>query len=174
MPIAMFCRSQALVPPAAGDGQRQEDIPMPIEELATQDQAHHLRYFDSAQHNVMHHLPPPPNPVVPDELGFNDYATPIEDPGARAQVYDPPTPQFQRNDVFAYAPQRATAGPDRAFPDEWLYQVPALILPRAENLRRLASRYVHHPDARVDMVRVEPGPAGRFKVVITLEIDNFL
>jgi len=46
--------------------------------------------------------------------------------------------------------------------------------PAAENLRRLASRYVHHPDSQVDMVRMEPGSAGRYKVVIALEISDIL
>ena len=44
----------------------------------------------------------------------------------------------------------------------------------AENLRRLASRYVHHPDSQVEMVRMEPGSAGRNKVVIVLEMADFL
>jgi len=42
--------------------------------------------------------------------------------------------------------------------------------PAAENLRRLASRYVNHPDSQVDTVRMEPSStSGRYKVVIALE-----
>ena len=41
--------------------------------------------------------------------------------------------------------------------------------PAAENLRRLAIRYLQHPDAQVGMVNMEAGAAGRFKVVIVLE-----
>jgi len=44
----------------------------------------------------------------------------------------------------------------------------------AENLRRLASRCVHHPDSQVDVVRMEPGTGGRYKVVIVLEMTDFL
>lgn len=40
---------------------------------------------------------------------------------------------------------------------------------QAEDLRRLAIRYLHHPDAQVGMVSLGAGAAGRFKVVITLE-----
>ena len=39
----------------------------------------------------------------------------------------------------------------------------------ADNLRRLAIRYLHHPDAQVGMVSMEAGAGGRFKVVIVLE-----
>ena len=46
--------------------------------------------------------------------------------------------------------------------------------PAAENLRRLAARYIHHPDSQVDMVQMEPGSAGRSKVVIVLEVADFL
>ena len=42
------------------------------------------------------------------------------------------------------------------------------------NLRRLAGRYLNHPDSQVDMVRMEPGSAGRYKVVIVLEMADFL
>jgi hypothetical protein len=43
----------------------------------------------------------------------------------------------------------------------------------AENLRRLAIRFIHHPDTQVEVVRMELGPAGRVKVIISLEIaDN--
>ena len=44
----------------------------------------------------------------------------------------------------------------------------------AENLRRLASRCVHHPGSQVDVVQMEPGTAGRYKVVIVLEVTDFL
>ena len=67
----------------------------------------------------------------------------------------------ERN-LFDYVPQHNAPGLVRgAFP------------PRAPtpnlNLRRLAIRYLHHPDAQVGMVSMEAGAAGRFKVVIVLE-----
>ena len=46
--------------------------------------------------------------------------------------------------------------------------------PATENLRRLASRYLLHPDSKIDMVRMEPGSGGRYKVVIVLEIADLL
>ena len=43
-----------------------------------------------------------------------------------------------------------------------------------DNLRRLASRCIHHPDSQVDAVRMEPDTTGRYKVVIVLEVTDFL
>ena len=41
-----------------------------------------------------------------------------------------------------------------------------------ETVRRLASRYVHHPDVQVGVVSVEALATGRFKVVIIFESDD--
>jgi hypothetical protein len=77
---------------------------------------------------------------------------------------------------YAPGPQLLVPGPSRAeLPDPWAsYDAPVRDYPLADNLRRLSRRYLDHPDALVDMVRIEPGHAGRFKVVITLETANFL
>ena len=61
-----------------------------------------------------------------------------------------------------------------ALPEPSAHQAPALGQSKAENLRRLASRYLNHPDSQIDMVRMEPGSAGRYKVVIVLEMADFL
>ena len=39
-------------------------------------------------------------------------------------------------------------------------------------MRRLTSRYLHHPNSRVDVVCIEPGAADQFKVVIVLEVAD--
>jgi hypothetical protein len=46
-------------------------------------------------------------------------------------------------------------------------------MPAAENLRRLASRFLCHPDSQIVLIRMEPGPDGRFRVVISLEMADF-
>ena len=80
----------------------------------------------------------------------------------------------QGNDIFGYAPQGVVPGPiHAAFPASSTHR-PAPGQSAAENLRRLASLYVHHPDSQVDMVRMEAGTAGRYKVVIVLEITHLL
>ena len=56
------------------------------------------------------------------------------------------------------------SGPTQtAFPDPSTHRPHALGQPAVENLRRLASRRVHHPDSQVDMVRMEPGALGDTK-----------
>ena len=67
---------------------------------------------------------------------------------------------------FDYVPQHNAPGIVRsAFPP----RAPTPNQAGAENLRRLAILYLHHPDAQVGMVSMEAGAAGRFKVVIVLE-----
>jgi len=66
-------------------------------------------------------------------------------------------------------------GPTQAtFPGLSAHRGPEATQPAAENLRRLASRCVHHPDSQIDVVRMEPGTGGRYKVVIVLEMTDFL
>ena len=50
----------------------------------------------------------------------------------------------------------------------------ALDLSVPERLRRLAGRYVNNPDSTVSGVHLEPGPSGRFQVVITIDIRDIL
>ena len=79
------------------------------------------------------------------------------------------------NDCVGYAPQGVVPSPTQAtLPGPSAHRAPVPAQAAAENLRRLASRCVHHPDSQVDVVRMEPGTAGRYKVVIVLEMTNFL
>lgn len=74
---------------------------------------------------------------------------------------------------FGYVPQHDAQGPvQAAFPHLFVHRVPTLNQGGAENLRRLAFRYLYHPDTQVGMVSMEAGAAGRFKVVIVLESDG--
>ena len=45
--------------------------------------------------------------------------------------------------------------------------------PAAENLRRLASRFLHHPDSQIILVHIEPDAAGRFRITISFEMVDF-
>jgi len=83
------------------------------------------------------------------------------------------------NGNFGRAPEDSDVVPgptQAAFSNSSPHRAPDVGQPAAENpsLRRLASRYIHHPDSQVDMVRMEPGSVGRYKVVIVLEIADFL
>ena len=43
-----------------------------------------------------------------------------------------------------------------------------------ESLRHVARHYVNRPESVVNTVRLEPGAAGRFRVVIVLEVTDIL
>jgi len=81
----------------------------------------------------------------------------------------------QGDDSFGYFPQGVVPGPTQAaLPDPSAHRAPAVGQPAAENLRRLANYYVNHSDSQVNVVRMEPGSAGRYQVVIVLEMADFL
>ena len=83
----------------------------------------------------------------------------------------------QGSDPFGNALQGVQVVPDptrAALPDSSVHRAPALGQSTADNLRRLASRYLNHPDSQIDVVRMEPGSAGRYRVVIVLEMADFL
>ena len=68
-------------------------------------------------------------------------------------------------DPFGYVPHhKAPALVRGAFPHPFVSRMPTPNPAGAENLRRLASRYLHQPDAQVGMVSMESGAAGRFTV----------
>jgi hypothetical protein len=76
---------------------------------------------------------------------------------------------------LGYPAQQIALGPvQAAFPDPFAYRIPAPGQPAADNLRRLASRYLHHHNSQVSMVCMEPSAAGHCKVVIVLEMADIL
>ena len=73
-------------------------------------------------------------------------------------------------DNIGFAPTQERAGPPNiGFP--WAQAPDASI---AESRRRLASRYLNNPNAYVATIRLEPGPSGRFEVIITLEMMDIV
>jgi len=83
-----------------------------------------------------------------------------------------------QNNHFGYAPRddgHLVPGPSQpTVPGPSAYRAPPPGQQSAtEDLRQLASRCVHYPSSQVDMVRMEPSTAGRFKVVIVLEMAGF-
>lgn len=73
-------------------------------------------------------------------------------------------------DIFGDAAQPAPANTAPDGLNAWPHDDPAPGA-TAENLRQLASRYLDLPGSQVDMVHVERDPAGRFRVIIALEIQ---
>jgi hypothetical protein len=82
----------------------------------------------------------------------------------------------ENNFQFDYGAQLLVPGPARA--EAWAHNAPVRDYPPAENLGRLARRYLDHPNSEVtqvdSIVRIEPGHAHRYKVVITLEMPDAL
>ncbi|KAI0289552.1 hypothetical protein BC826DRAFT_1106912 [Russula brevipes] len=95
-------------------------------------------------------------PVIPPQTQFN-------------------APEGQEHGHFGHAPQHVAPGTARAaFPDPFSHQIPAPEPQAAEHLRLLVDRYLRHPVSQVDMLCIEPGVAGRFKVVMVLDVADFL
>jgi hypothetical protein len=69
----------------------------------------------------------------------------------------------------------ADAGPDQAIHEELPHQGRMPNDPAAELLRQLANHYLHQPGSQVNVVHMEPAPAGgMIRVVITLELASLL
>ena len=79
--------------------------------------------------------------------------------------------QLQLNQENAgYAHLRDTAGPLQVQFSAPRDQTQVFDMSVADILRRLAGRYVNDPQSLVNAIHLEPGPSGRFQVVIILEI----
>lgn len=77
--------------------------------------------------------------------------------------------QENRDGLFAQLPAVA---PREAIPGIEPRQAPPANMPPPNGLRNLAGHYLNNPDARVNMVFIEPGPGGRFEVWIALELTD--
>ncbi|KAI0289539.1 hypothetical protein B0F90DRAFT_1793546 [Multifurca ochricompacta] len=137
--------------------------------MHAQGRPHDPLYMSRGPPDMGVHYPPVLINAMPPYIYHNVGAT--QSIPVQAQVA---TPELQGNGGFGYAPHYTAPVPTGAFPNEWLHQAPVPSEPVAELLRQLASHYLHHPDSLVDMVRMEPGNTGRFKVVITLQLADIL
>ncbi|KAH9015750.1 hypothetical protein EDB83DRAFT_235926 [Lactarius deliciosus] len=163
-------------PHAAGDGRQEvhlERIPRPMANVAMQGRMEypHPQAMDSPRYNAAQdHLPPPPYPEVPYMHVHQGVGAAQGDP---VQPYAF-APGFQGNPdgLFGYGARFPAANPPEAFPGIWPLPAPLVNMPPVNGLRNLASRYLNHPDTRVSMVRIEPGPGGHFEVWITLELAD--
>ncbi|KAI0000565.1 hypothetical protein BJV77DRAFT_396000 [Russula vinacea] len=157
---------QAWVPPAP-NGQpegHQEDIPPPVRGFARLGGMQDPRRLDVACRGVVDYHPQ-------QLLGNPAYIYPDVGPaqGIPEQAHSNAPVDIERN-PFGHVPQNNAPGfVHAAFPHPFVHRIPTPNQAGAENLRRLASRYLHQPDAQVGMVSVEAAAGGQFKVVIILE-----
>jgi hypothetical protein len=80
----------------------------------------------------------------------------------------------QEHDILGFPQHGPPLPAQAAFPGPVAHQFPAPGQPAVENLRRLAIRFLHHPDSQVDLVSMEPGAPGLCRVVIILELADVL
>ena len=83
----------------------------------------------------------------------------------------PPLQQYQEN--VGHAPLHEVVDPPQVEMGTALNR-DAVDLSVPARLRRLAGRYVSNPYSIVNGVRLEPGPSGRFQIVITIDIGDIL
>jgi hypothetical protein len=80
----------------------------------------------------------------------------------------------QNQDATGYARLHEQVRLPRAQTAAGLDQAQVFNLLVMESLRHVARHYVNHPESLVNTVRLEPGAAGRFRVVIVLEVTDIL
>ncbi|KAI9428335.1 hypothetical protein H4582DRAFT_2073468 [Lactarius indigo] len=129
------------------------------------------RYVDASNYNAAHYHPRPlPYPEV-------QYMHVQRDEGVAeavpAQVH-PFAPEVQENHdgLFGYGAQSPALDPLEAFPGVRPHPAPPADIPPTNGLRNLASRFLNNPGTHVNMLRIEPGPGGRFEVWIALELAD--
>ena len=72
-----------------------------------------------------------------------------------------------------YGAHLPAADPPEAFPGVRLYPAPPVDNPPAvDGLRNLARHFLNNPGTLVNMLRIVPGPGGRFEVWIALELAD--
>ncbi|KAH8985438.1 hypothetical protein EDB86DRAFT_2958834 [Lactarius hatsudake] len=161
-------------PHMAGDDQQdvhREGIPQPVGNMIVQGEMQYPPRVEVPNYNVAHYHPPlPPYPEVPYMPMHRDVGVAEVVP---AQAH-PFAPEVQGNDdgLIGYGAQFPVADPPEAFPGVWPHPAPPANMLPADGLRNLAGRYINNPDTRVNMLRIEPGPGGRFEVWIALELAD--
>ncbi|KAF8475316.1 hypothetical protein DFH94DRAFT_119620 [Russula ochroleuca] len=164
----------AWVPPAPVNGQpegNREDtipqaIPPPVGSVTGPSRVQDLHHFDVAYQGVA------PQPIVANPAYVFPNAGHAQ--GIPAQTRPNASVNLERN-PFGHVPQHNAPDPvQAAFSHPFVHRIPTPTQAGAENLRQLASRYLQHPDAQVDMVSMEAGAVGRFKIVIILRLHDVL
>ncbi|KAH9006551.1 hypothetical protein EDB86DRAFT_3070539 [Lactarius hatsudake] len=145
-----------------------EGVPQPVGSVG---EMQYPRHIDAPNYNVVHYNPPPPPyPEVPYMHVHRDVGV-AEAVPAQAHPFAPEV-QENYNGLFGYGAQFPAADPPEAFPGVQPHPAPPADMPPANGLRNLVSRYLNNPSTHVNMLRIEPGPGGRFEVLIALELAD--
>ncbi|KAH9970311.1 hypothetical protein BGW80DRAFT_1562290 [Lactifluus volemus] len=140
------------------------NIPSPVVEIvAMQGYPQDPLYIDEAHYDMSvpvgyyYHHPQPGDPTV--SYVYNDAGVARDIPVQQQAIQVQVSPEIQGNNDFGSVPQHLAPGPPRAeFSDLWTHHAPVRDYPQVVQVDRV--------------VRMEPGHARRFKVVITLEMPD--
>ncbi|KAF8482429.1 hypothetical protein DFH94DRAFT_690645 [Russula ochroleuca] len=135
------------------------------------------RYIDSLGYdNLVPHLAMGPaeqqgnqSQCQPDgyhALGISQYIPPAAGP-PRLEQYVPAIPVLSDHPSSHVPLPHNIAGPSRGNPNTVHFGTPV-----AEDLKNLASDYLHNPGSHVNKLRVRRSRSGAVKVLILLEIDD--
>ena len=81
--------------------------------------------------------------------------------------------QGVRENFDGYGAHFAAVDPPVAYPGNRPYPAPPVDMPPAANgLRNLVGRFLNNPGTIVNMLRIVPGPNGRFEVWVALELAD--
>jgi hypothetical protein len=80
--------------------------------------------------------------------------------------------QDNQDGLYDHGAHLPAAGPPEAFPGVQPHAAAPADMPQANGLRNLVGRLVNNPDMLINMLRIAPGPSGRFVVWIELELAD--
>ncbi|KAN0131298.1 hypothetical protein V8E53_010878 [Lactarius tabidus] len=149
-----------------------EGVPQPVGNVAMQGEPQHPRYIDAPNYDAAYYRPPPPR--APPYLQV-PYVHMHRDDGVAepvpAQVY--PFALEVQEHYDGYGAHFPAVDPPEALPGAWPHPAPPADIPPAANgLRNIVGRFLNNPGTLVNMLRIEPGPGGRFEVWIALELAD--
>jgi len=130
------------------------------------------RHIDAPNYNMVHYPPPPPPyPEVPYYVHMHRDIGGAEVVPAQAHPFAPEA-HNNYDGLYGHDAHLPVAAPHKAFPGVQPDVAPPADVPPANGLRNLAGRFLNNPDTLVNMLRIEPGPGGRFVVWIELELAD--
>ncbi|KAH9051108.1 hypothetical protein EDB83DRAFT_2397936 [Lactarius deliciosus] len=162
-------------PHVAGDDQQdinleELEVLQPLGNAAVQDEIQYPHHIDAPNNNPVYYYPPsPPHPEDPyvrmHQEGIAQGVPAQAHPFALAA-------QDNLDGLYGHGAQFPAADPPEAFHNVWLDPAPLANMLPVNGLRDLIGRNLNNPDTLINMVWIEPGPGGRVKLWIALELAD--
>ncbi|KAH8991397.1 hypothetical protein EDB86DRAFT_2935219 [Lactarius hatsudake] len=146
------------------------EVPQPLGNAAVQDEIQYPHHIDAPNYNPVHYYPPqPPHPEDPYVRMHQEGIA----QGVPVQAHAfAPAAQENLDGLYGYGAQFPTADPPEAFHNVWPDPAPLANMLPVNDLRNLIGRNLNNPDTLINMVWIEPGPGGRVKLWIALELAD--